>query len=122
MAKFKTERLKMYRQENIGSYQDLDGMKLSDLIDMLKELQEKHSVDARFGIEVDSDYGCNSGYTSVNVNVSSTHLETDEEYKKRHEQWQAIEKAKREHAKQNRQLREEQDRKMFERLSRKYGK
>lgn len=122
MAKFKSERQKVHQRDELGSYQDVNGMKLCDLIALLTELQKKHGKDGQIGIEVDSDYGYNSGYTSVRLDVSSVRLETPLEYAERHKQWQAIEKAKRDQAKKNRQLREEHERKEFERLQKKFGK
>jgi hypothetical protein len=88
----------------------------------LTELQKKHGKDSLFGVEVDSDYGPCSGYTSVSFNVSSTRGETPLEYAERHKQWQAFEKSQRDRVKDRRKVREEQDRRDYARLKKKFAK
>lgn len=122
MAKFDGKQRIVHMRDELGSYQDFDGTKLDELIVMLTELQKKHGKDACFGVEVDSDYGPCSGYTSISFNVSSTRGETPLEYAERYKQWQAIEKAKRDQVNERRKLREEQDRKEFARLKKKFAK
>lgn len=123
MAKFNEKRLTMYRQDALGSHRDLDGMRLSDLIAKLTQLQKKHGDAAVFTVDVDdSDYGPCSGMTYVNMFVASNSLETDDEFNKRFEQHKAIEKHKNQQAYSRKKQREEQDRKEFERLSKKFAK
>jgi hypothetical protein len=123
MAKFNEKRLKLHRQDALGNHRDLDGVRLSLLIAKLIELLKKHGDSAVFTVDVDdSDYGPCSGMTYVNMFVASDSLETDEEYNKRKELHAAFEKANRERYKQTRLRREEQDRKEFARLSKKFAK
>ena len=121
MARFQ-EKFEVYQSDNLNVAHEFDAERVVDVIAKLQKLVEKHGKDAILSVDIDSDYGCNSGYTTVSISVRSTRPETKEEYNARKEQFRAVEKFKRDEYKKRKLAREEQDRKEFERLSKKFAK
>lgn len=115
MAKFNTKRQKVHMSNAVPEING--GLLLTVLIDELVELQKKHAANAVFELDVDSG----ECFATVHGVVSSEHMETDEEYDKRFEQHKAIEKHINQQAYSRKKLREEQDRREFARLKKKFG-
>lgn len=114
MAKFNTKRQKVHMSDTVPEING--GILLTVLIDELIELQKKHAADAVFELDVDSGE-CNASVTAI---VSSKHDETDEEYDKRFEQHKAIEKHVNQQAYSRKKQRDEQDRRDYARLKKKF--
>lgn len=94
------------------SVSSFDG-KVDDVIQMLANYRDKYTADGYFNINISTDHY----YDTVSIELRGDRYETDAEYEKRLD----IEKIFAQRQKLEKQKREEDERKLYERLKKKYG-
>ena len=89
------------------------GGKVDDVIQMLANYRDKYVADGYFNISIYTEHY----YDTVSIELRGDRYETDAEY----EQRTSMEKAIIERQKQEKRKREDEERKLYERLKKKYG-